>query len=169
MEVLTSKWLQLSPISIRLRNLPAQYSIYYWEHLRKAQDSTSRAKISGTKANNQPSLISESATPTPANCTSSTDACYRRHEREKRRAYKQCVLEVEHGTFTPLVLSTSGGWGPSAMVAFKRLAGLISEKHDQPYSSTLSFIKCKIAFSLINSANTCLQGPRSAFHARTST
>ena len=79
----------------------------------------------------------------PANCTSSTDACYRRHEREKRRAYEQRVLEVEHGTFTPLVLSTSGGWGPSATVAFKRLAGLISEKHDQPYSSTLSFIRLR--------------------------
>ena len=34
----------------------------------------------------------------PANCTSSTDACYRRHEREKRRAYEQRFLEVEHGT-----------------------------------------------------------------------
>ena len=75
----------------------------------------------------------------PVNCTSSTDAYYRRHEREKRRAYEQSVLEVEHGTFTPLVLSTSGGWGLSATVAFKTLAGLISEKYDQPYSSTLFF------------------------------
>ena len=72
---------------------------------------------------------------------------------------------VEHGTFTPLVLSTSGGWGSSATVAFKRLAGLISEKYDQPYSSTLSFIRCKIAFSLIDSAIACLRAPRCAFHA----
>ena len=46
---------------------------------------------------------------TPSNCTTSTDACYRRHEREKRRAYEQRILEVEHGTFTPLVLFASGG------------------------------------------------------------
>ena len=97
------------------------------------------------------------------NCSSS-NACYRRYEREKRRAYEQRVLDVEHGTFTPLVLSTSGGWGLSATVAFKRLAGLISEKYDQPYSSTLSFIRCKIAFSLIDSAISCLRAPRSAFH-----
>ena len=64
-----------------------------------------------------------------------------------------------------LVLSTSGGWGPSAMVAFKRLAGLISQKYDQPYSSTLSFIRCMIAFSLIDSAIAYFRGPRSAFHA----
>ena len=101
----------------------------------------------------------------PSNCTTSTDACYRRHECEKRRTYEQRIPEVEHGTFTPLVLSTSGGWGLSATVAFKRLAGLISKKHDQPYSSTLNFIRCKIAFSLIDSAVACLRGPRSAFHA----
>ena len=100
-----------------------------------------------------------------SNCTSSSDACYRRHEHEKRRAYEQRILEVEHGTFTPLVLSTSGGWGPSATMAFKRLAGLISEKHCQPYSSTLNFIRCKISFSLIDSAIACLRGPRTAFHA----
>ena len=99
----------------------------------------------------------------PANCSSSTDACYRRHEHEKRRAYEQCVLKVEHGTFTPLVLSTSGGWGLSATVAFKRLAGLISEKYDKPYSSTLSFIRRKIAFSLIDSAISCLRAPQIRF------
>ena len=119
-------------------------------------------KFLGIKANNQPFLTSESSTHAPANCSSSTDACHRRHEREKRRAYEQRVLEVEHGAFTPLVLSTSGGWGPSATVAFKRLAGLISEKYDQPYSSTLSFIRCKIVFSLIDSAIACLRAPRSA-------
>ena len=68
----------------------------------------------------------------PSNSSSSTNSTYRRHEREKRRAYEQRILQVEHGTFTPLVLSSSGGWGPSAMVAFRRLAGLIATKHDNP-------------------------------------
>ena len=101
----------------------------------------------------------------PSNISSSSDACYRRHEREKRRNYEQRVIEVEHGTFTPLVLSSSGGWGPSATVAFKRLASLISRKYGQPYSSTLYFIRCRITFSLIHSAVACLRGPRSSFHA----
>ena len=79
--------------------------------------------------------------------------------------YTTGMSSVEHGTFTSLVLSTSGGWGSSAMVAFKRLAGLISKKYDQPYSSTLSFIRCKITFSLIDSAIACLRAPRSVFHA----
>ena len=50
----------------------------------------------------------------PSNCTSSTEACYRRHEQEKRHAYEKRIIEVEHRTFTPLVLSSSGGCGPSA-------------------------------------------------------
>ena len=94
----------------------------------------------------------------PSNCMPSTEACYRRHEQEKRRTYEKRVIEVEKGTFTPLVLSSSGGCEPSVTVALKRLAGLISEKHGQPYSSAL-------AFSLINSAIACLRAPRSAYHA----
>ena len=100
----------------------------------------------------------------PSNSKSTTKACYRRHEIEKRREYDKRVIEVEHGTFTPLVLSTSGGWGPSATVAFRRLAGLIASKHNQVYSTTLQFIRCKISFSLIHSASLCLCRPRSSYH-----
>ena len=100
----------------------------------------------------------------PSNSTFSTDACYRRHERKKRRNYEQRVIEVEHGTFTPLVHSSSGGWGLSATVAFKRLASLISQKYGQPYNSTLYYIRYRVTFSLIHSAVACLRGPRSSFH-----
>ena len=51
-------------------------------------------------------------------------ACYRRHEGEKRRAYKQRVREVEQGSFTPLVFSTSGGMGRAATVMYKIEASL---------------------------------------------
>ncbi len=103
----------------------------------------------------------------PSNNKSSSKACYRRHELEKRRAYERRILEVEHGTCTPLVMSTSGGWGPSATVAFRRLAGLIAYKHNQSYSTTLHFMRCKISFALIDSASMCLRGPRSSLHAPT--
>ena len=45
--------------------------------------------------------------------------CYRHHEGEKRHVYKNRVREVERGSFTPLVLSTSGGMGRAATVAYK--------------------------------------------------
>ena len=39
---------------------------------------------------------------------------YRSHENEKKSAYNARVLEVERGTFTPVVFSTTGGMGMEA-------------------------------------------------------
>ena len=54
----------------------------------------------------------------PSNRNSDLATCYRKHERSKKRAYEQRVREVEHASFTPLVLSASGvmgKWGPPKM------------------------------------------------------
>ena len=56
---------------------------------------------------------------------------YRKNEQEKCQAYDQRVREVEHGCFSPLVLSVAGGMGPSATVVYKRLATMISTKFNQ--------------------------------------
>ena len=99
----------------------------------------------------------------PTNCTQTIAMSYRRQEKEKRRAYETRVIEVEHGSFTPTVLSTTGGMGPSAMTFYKRLASLIASKHAASYSATMRMIRCKISFSLIDSAVMCLRGARSSF------
>lgn len=65
----------------------------------------------------------------------------RRHELEKRRAYKRRILEEEHGSFTPLVLSTVEA---GVLQPHTRLATLISAKLSQPYSTTMSFICAKL-------------------------
>ncbi len=88
-------------------------------------------------------------------------ACYRRHEGEKRRAYEHRVREVEQGSFTPLVFSTSGGMGRAATVAYKRLATLIAAKREQPYSSVMGWLRCHLSFSLLRSTVMCLRGSRS--------
>ena len=43
-------------------------------------------------------------------------SAYRLHQSQKQRSYDQRVREVEHGSFTPLVFSTSGGMGKCASV-----------------------------------------------------
>jgi len=53
---------------------------------------------------------------------------------EKRRAYEERVREVEHGSFTPLVFSRSGGMGRAANTTYKHLAHLLSKKWSSPYS-----------------------------------
>ena len=57
-------------------------------------------------------------------------AVYRRHENEKKRNYEARVREVEHGSFTPLVFSTSGGMGMLVTAVYKRLASQIAIKRD---------------------------------------
>ena len=67
----------------------------------------------------------------PSNCSSSSDACYRRHEQIKVEAMSNGSLRWSMGLH-PLFLSSSGGWGPSVAVDFKRLASLISKKYVWP-------------------------------------
>ena len=95
--------------------------------------------------------------------------CYRHLEQDKKRVYEArvcevelgcLVCEVELGCFTPLVFSTSGGLGPAATTFYTRLASLIAEKHDQPYSLTLFWLGAKLSFSLLRSAIMCLRGSR---------
>ena len=88
--------------------------------------------------------------------------CYRRNEQEKRRAYDQRVREIEHGCFSPLVFSASGGMGPTAKVVYKKLASMIATKHNQCYSHTLNWLRCRLSFSLLRSAIMCLRGSRSS-------
>ena len=72
------------------------------------------------------------------------------------------MIDVEHGTFTPFVMSSSGGMGPSATVTIKRLASLMAEKTDTPSSVMLNVIRCKLSFSLVDSAIMCIRGARSS-------
>ena len=98
----------------------------------------------------------------PSNHQQSLASTYRRHERIKIRAYEQRVREVEHGSFTPLVMSLSGGCSNAANVCYKRLASMLAEKWDQSYSSTLAWMRCKLSFTLLRSAIQCIRGTHSA-------
>ena len=88
--------------------------------------------------------------------------CYRKNEQEKKRVYEERVREVEHGSFSALVFSTSGGMGPIATVVYQRLASMIAERRDEPFSRTLFWLRCQLSFSLMRSAIACLRGARSS-------
>ena len=53
--------------------------------------------------------------------------------------------------------------GLSAKVDFRRLPGLIAAKHSQSYGTTMSLVRCKIAFSLVQSEVVCLCGAETLF------
>ena len=92
----------------------------------------------------------------------SLSAAYCQNEKQKKREYNQRVIDVEHGSFTPLVFSCFGGMRKEYSVFYKRLAILICEKRDQPYYEISSFIRTRISFSLIRVAILCIRGCRSA-------
>ena len=70
--------------------------------------------------------------------------------------------EVEHASFTPLVISATGGLAKEATIFYKRLASMLASKWDTPYSSTLCWLRCRLAFSLLRSAIQLIRGARSS-------
>ena len=54
--------------------------------------------------------------------------CYKSIEEEKKCMYNERIIEVEHGTFSPLVFSITGDVGPIATCFMKRMALLHSEE-----------------------------------------
>ena len=98
----------------------------------------------------------------PSHRQSSLSSCYRRQESLKKRVYEQKVREVEHASFTPLVLSATGGLANEATVFYKRLASCLAMKWDQSYASTMFWLRCRLTFSLLRSAVQCIRGARSS-------
>ena len=54
----------------------------------------------------------------------SLSATYKKHDNIKCRAYCQQIREVEHASFTPLVMFATGGLAHKATIFYKRLASL---------------------------------------------
>ena len=64
---------------------------------------------------------------TASNRQTSVATCYRKHEAIKKCAYEQRIREVEHSSFTPLVLSATGGLAVEATTFYKRLAACLTQ------------------------------------------
>ena len=71
--------------------------------------------------------------------TQSCQICYNNNEKEKRSQYNMRVLQVENGSVTPLVFSINGGTSREASKCYSRIAEMLSEKRDKPYSLTMSW------------------------------
>ena len=85
---------------------------------------------------------------------------YRQHEQKKRAEYGRRVREIEYGSFTPLVFTTTGGMAGEATVFYRRLAALLSSKRDEPYSTVMGWLRCSLSFSLLRAAITCVRGTK---------
>ena len=76
------------------------------------------------------------------------------------RKYNQRVLTVEKGSFTPLVYTTFGGWGPLATRYHKRLAEKIATRKNEEYRDVISHMRTRIRFSILRSTLIAVRGKR---------
>ena len=85
---------------------------------------------------------------------------YHIHENEKKRLYSKRVLDIEHGTFTPLVFTTTGGMGKECLMYHSRLSQLIAIKKGEQYAKTISWIRIRTSFALWRAALVFLRGSK---------
>ena len=78
---------------------------------------------------------------------------YQAHEKEKKTKYLHRVIEVEKSSFTPFVISTTGGMAPEADAFLKRLSQKLSTKLDQSYSNTVGYLRRKLRIELLKTVS----------------
>ena len=114
--------------------------------LRKGQSAYFDLRVTNT---NSPSQVDQSSA-----------KIFRRHEQDKKRQYNSRVMNVEQGTFTPLVFAVNGGVGPECEVFHKFVADKIAMKTGERYEQVVAWIRCKLSIIVMRSALLCLRGTR---------
>ena len=90
-----------------------------------------------------------------------TQKCLEKHEREKKRHYNNRIMNIEHGTFTPLVFSVTGVMGKECSMFHKHMAEKIASKNEEKYSDVMNVIKCRLSFLILRASLLCIRGSRS--------
>ena len=109
----------------------------------KMRDWISMHADSG-RTNDRQSLMSRSATQLPNRIRIPN-----RNNCKKKRLYSRRVLDIEHGTFRPLVFTTTDGMGRECLGYHSRLAEMIAIKKTEQHANTMSWIRSKILFCII--------------------
>ena len=84
----------------------------------------------------------------------------KRHENEKKRKYNKRIMEVEHGSFTPLVFTTSGVMSHECTKFHKALAEKLSVKKNERYDVIVRYLRVKLSFMALKATLLCLRGSR---------
>ena len=96
----------------------------------------------------------------PSNRSIPLNKLYVKHETEKKVKYEDRIIQVEKGSFCPLIFSTSGGVGPLCDNLHKRLASIIANKRKERYGDVIRFIRTRLRFLLLKCVLMGLRGIR---------
>ena len=83
-----------------------------------------------------------------------------RTKKIKKRAYGQRVIEVEQGSFSPLIFTPYGGTSRETEHFITTLSSKISEKRNVAHSVVTNWPRTKLSFSLLRSAILSVRGSR---------
>ena len=72
-------------------------------------------------------------------------------------------MEIEQGTFTPIVLTVKGVTGPEASRYHKTLAEKIATKTGERYDDITRLMRIKISFLVLRASLLCLRGSRTIY------
>ena len=84
------------------------------------------------------------------------------NEKEKKVKYAARVIEVENGSFTPLVFSCFGGMSRECGMFFRRLSEMLAEKRGLTTSEVTCYVRTKVSFALVKAIVLCIRGSRGA-------
>ena len=59
---------------------------------------------------------------------------------------------MDNGSFTPMILASTGGTGDEMDVALKVLGAKLAEKNNEAYSHVMGDIRARFAFSIARSS-----------------
>lgn len=90
---------------------------------------------------------------------------YRSHENQKKAEYGERVTQIERGSLTPLVFSTTGGWSKETSKFHRHLAALMAEKRGEEYSVVMGYIRRRLRFTLLRTTLESLTGARELRHS----
>ena len=91
----------------------------------------------------------------------SLESAFKTNENNKKRKYNNRIIQVEKGSFTPVVLSSLGGMGVESGRFLSRVIELVSTKKNLEHSVVSNYIRTKISFELVRSQISCIRGARS--------
>ena len=74
--------------------------------------------------------------------------------------YQQRVLDVEMGSFTPLVFGTNGEMGVECQMFLRNLAEKLSKKDGEPYAVVMTWLRTRLSFEILRSVHLSVGGSR---------
>ena len=70
-------------------------------------------------------------------------------------------MNIEHGTFTPLVFSVSGILGKECSMFHKHISQKIANKTGEIYEEIMFIIRCALSLLILRSRSLCIRGSSS--------